>query len=353
LATTTEWDVVVVGGANTDYLARGNELPTRGSTADGDTFLEGPGGKGANQAVAAVRLGARVTLSARLGIDTRGDALHEALAAEGVDLRYVIRDDRCPTGAALIHVDQEGEIQVLAVLGANRRLRPADVERASNVIRSTHVLLAQLEVPVETVSAAVRLARTSGARVVLDPAPAVPLPDDLLQLVDVIRPNAQEAEVLTGIPVRDRESAARAARRLLERGVRAAAVEAGEEGDLLVWSDGEAWLPRIPVDTLDATGAGDAFAATLATALAEGKPLLEAGRMGNAAAALATTAIGAQAGLPRRNALLAFLARETKEAPGEPASAAQQATEGLVTEIENVTPGVGPSEPGTFRRDPE
>jgi ribokinase len=353
VATTPEWDVVVVGGANTDYLARGSALPAPGSTADGDIFLEAPGGKGANQAVAAARLGARVALIARLGIDARGNDLHDALAAEGVDLRYVMRDDRSPTGAALIHVDQTGQKQILAVLGANRRLTPADVERASSVLRSTRVLLAQLEVPVETVSAAVRLARAGGARIVLDPAPAVPLADDLLQLVDVIKPNAQEAEVLTGIPVRNRESASRAARRLIERGVRAAAVQAGDEGDVLVWRDGESWLPRIRIDAVDATGAGDAFAATIASALAEGKPLIEAGRMASAAAALATTAIGAQAGLPRRDRLLAFISRGNMESRRESASTSQEATQGLMTEIENVTPGVGPSEPGTFRKDPE
>lgn len=343
----------MVGGLNTDYLARGTTLPTPGSTADGHTFLEAPGGKGANQAVAAARLGSRVALIGRLGADRRGDALYAALAAEGVDLRYVVRDDRDPTGVAVIQVDQKGQKQILAVLGANRMLTPVDVERASNVIRSTRVLLAQLEVPVETVLAAMRLGRASGARVILDPAPAAPLRDDLLQLLDVIKPNAQEAEVLTGIPVRDRESAAQAARQLLERGVRAAAVAAGDEGDLLVWSDGEEWLPRIPVDTVDRTGAGDAFAATLATVLAEGKLLVEAARMANAAAALATTAVGAQAGLPRRQALLALLAREAKGSAREPPSPAQEATEGLVTEIESLTPGVAPSEPGTFGKDPD
>ena len=302
-----EWDVVVVGSINTDFMIRGPKLPTPGETALGEEFHEGPGGKGANQAVAAARLGARTALVARLGRDRRGDELAERLTAEGVDLRHVGRDADAATGAAVILVDHRGEKEILIAPGANGRMGTADAEAAADAIRSARVVLCQLEIPLEAVSAACRIARAAGAKTVLDPAPARPLPDELLQLLDVIRPNAVEAEALTGIPVHDRGGARRAAKILMDRGVRAVAVQAGDEGNLLVWSDGEYFMPKLPVHSIDATGAGDAFAAGLAVMLAEGRPMGEAGPFANAAAALATTVVGAQSGLPRREAVQRLL----------------------------------------------
>jgi ribokinase len=217
-------------------------------------------------------------------------------------------------------VDRSGEKQILTAPGANRRLTEADVRAAKDTIESAKVLLAQLEVPLPTVALALQLARAAGVRTVLDPAPAVPLSEDILRLVDVIRPNASEAETLTGVPARDRDSAAAAARMLLSRGVGAAVVPAGEPGSLLLTSDEERFIPRFSVESVDATGAGDAFAATLATSLAEGRPLAEAALLGSAAAALATTKLGAQAGLPRRSELLRFVseaAPEHSEAPSQ------------------------------------
>jgi ribokinase len=302
------WDVAVVGSANTDFLVRGPKLPAAGETVEGEDYHEGAGGKGANQAVAAARLGARTAFVARIGRDRRGDELARRLEAEGVDLRGLSRDPESPTGAAVIMVDRRGEKAILVAPGANGRMGAADVEAAADVIRAARVVLCQLEIPLEAVLAACRLARAAEARVVLDPAPARPLPDELLPLLDVIRPNASEAEALTGLRVQDRDSARRAAEWLLARGVGAAAVQAAGEGDLLVWPGGECWLPRLPVQSIDATGAGDAFAAGLAVMLAEGRPWAEAGPFANAAAALATTAVGAQAGLPRREAVYRLLA---------------------------------------------
>jgi ribokinase len=171
------------------------------------------------------------------------------------------------------------------------------------------VLLVQLEVPLEAVEAAVLLARDAGATVVLDPAPATALPDELLGLLDVIKPNAAEAEALTRVAVRDRASARQAAQVLLDHGVEVVAVQAASEGNLLVWGEGEHFLPELAVERVDTTGAGDAFAAALGVLLAEGRPLEEAGQFANAAAALATTVLGAQASLPRRAAVEALLAR--------------------------------------------
>jgi ribokinase len=309
---TIEWDILVVGGANTDYLVQGPRLPAPGETVEGDVFQEASGGKGANQAVAAARLGARVALVARVGIDKRSDALLAGLAQEGVETRYVLRDQEAPTGVALVLVGG-GEKQILTAAGANRRMSVADVEGAATAITTARVVLCQCEVPPEVVTRAAQLGREAGAKMILDPAPPVPLPDELFHLLDVIRPNATEAELLTGVKVKGRGSARTAAERLLGRGVGAAAVQAGDEGNLLVWTNGESWLPKLPVKSVDATGAGDAFAGALAVALAESRPLAEAGAFANAAAALATTALGAQAGLPRREAVLALLASLSAE----------------------------------------
>jgi ribokinase len=298
---------MVVGGVNMDYLVKGERLPGPGETLEGELFQEAPGGKGANQAVAVARLGCRVALIARTGTDDRGKRMLDQLTGEGVDVGYIRRDDAAPTGVALIMVDRSGEKQILTAPGANRRLTEDDVAAAKETVASAKVLLAQLEVPLPAVALALRLARAARVKTVLDPAPAVPLPDDVLQLVDLIRPNASEAETLTGVPVHDRTSAARAARVLLKRGVGAAVVQAGEAGNLLVTPDDERFLPKIPVESVDATGAGDAFAAGLAVGLAEQRSLAEAAVLGNAAAALATTKLGAQAGLPRREEVLRLL----------------------------------------------
>jgi ribokinase len=300
---------VVVGGANFDYLARGPALPRPGETVQGERLLEGPGGKGANQAVAAARLGARVALVARVGADDRGRALLDHLRDDRVDTAHVRSDPAAGTGVALVQVDRRGQKQIMAVPGANLGLTVADVRAAAGTIEAARVLLVQLEIPLECVAEAIRIARRAGARVVLDPAPPTALPDELLGLVDVIRPNASEARALTGIRVSDRASARRAAQALLERGVGAAAVSAGARGNLLVWAGGECWLPKIPVEAIDATGAGDAFAAGLAVALAEGRTLAEAGPFASATAALKTTRLGAQAGLPRRDEVDAFVRR--------------------------------------------
>ncbi|HZX97408.1 MAG TPA: ribokinase [Myxococcales bacterium] len=307
------YDVVVVGKANVDYLARGPNLPGPGEGVNGDAFQEACGGKGANQAVGAARLGARVALVARIGTDARGEMVLAALRGEGVDTGHVSRDPAERTGVALCHVDARGQKQILSALGANSRLHAACVRDAADALRSARVVLTQLGVPFEAFEEAVRIGRAGGAKIVLDPAPGLPLPDALLSALDVIRPNALEAHALTGIRVRDRSSAREAAAQLLRRGAKAAAVQAGSEGDVLLWAGGECWLPRLDVPRVDVTGAGDAFASTLAVSLAEGKPLDAAGRFASAAAALATTALGAQASLPTRAAVNALLEKNRHE----------------------------------------
>ncbi|MCB0062812.1 MAG: ribokinase [Caldilineaceae bacterium] len=300
----TQWDVVVVGGANYDYLVRGSHLPTPGDTVNGNEFQEAPGGKGANQAVAAARLGAKVALLARIGKDTRGDTLMARFAAEGVDTSHVLRDADAATGIALVHVTESGEKQIFVAPGANDQLTAADIADAAPLFANARVLLTQLEIPQESVMAALQQAKNAGLQTILDPAPPRALPDKLLRLVDLIKPNSAEAKSITGIQVSDQNAAHKAAQALLDKGIKTVAVQAGEAGNLLVWGEDERWLPRIEVDSVDATGAGDAFAAALAVALAEGRPLTEAGPFASAAAALTTTNVGAQAALPKRQTVL-------------------------------------------------
>jgi len=304
----TRADIVVVGGTNWDFLLRGPRLPGPGETVAGETFHEGPGGKGANQALGVARLGANVALVSRLGADERGDAVIDALQAARVDVRHVARDSARPTGVALIAVDALGEKQISVAPGANHALSEQDIDAARGAIAFAKVLVVGLEVPIAVVGAALRLAKAAGARTILDPAPALPLSEDLLRLVDVIRPNAAEAELLTNVRVGDARSAAHCGRVLLARGVGAAIIAAGDAGNLVINREEQHLLAHHQVASVDATGAGDAFVAGLAFALAEGRSLVDAAAYGGAAAAFSTTRLGAQAGLPRREDLAALLA---------------------------------------------
>jgi ribokinase len=294
------WDVVVVGSANTDYTVRGKHLPKPGQSVSGELFYIGQGGKGANQAVAAARLGAKVAFIACIGTDERGDDMLKQLREEGVETRFILRDAETPTGAAVIQVEESGEKQILSAKNANGKLT-ADYLRQVPALRDTRVIAMQLEIPLDTVLEAARIGQEAGAQIVLDPAPPKELPDELFQRLTVIKPNSSEAEHLTGVQVTDQDSARRAARRLIERGIQAVAVQAGDEGNLLIWQDGEVWLPKIPVKSVDATGAGDAFSAALAVALAEDQSWEAAGHFASTAAALTTTRMGAQDALPLRD----------------------------------------------------
>src|SRR5215217_5637118 len=301
-------DILVVGGINTDFLVQGPRLPRTGEYVEGYFFLESLGGKGGNAAVAASRLGARSTLLGRVGMDARGLALLEQLDGEGVETRAVSRDPGFSTGVVLEMVDESGRRQSLSAEGANRRLTVADVIAAEERISRADVLLAQLEVPLSAVIAAVHIARAAGTHVVLDPAPPSTLPEELLEAVHVIRLNDAEAEVLTGLEVVDRDSARRAAENLLRRGV-GTAVVAAPQGTLLLGTESELWLPNLPVDWVDTTGAGDAFSAALCVALGERRSLTDAARFAHATAALATMRLGALSGLPNRDQVVSFMAR--------------------------------------------
>jgi ribokinase len=222
-----------------------------------------------------------------------------------VDTRWVCRRSNDLTGVVLIQVDAEGRKQTLAIPGANRHLSPDDLDR--QLIERSKVLLVSTGAPREVVIAAARMANAAGTPVILDPGPPQELPLDIYPLVAMIKPNAFEAKFLTGVHVEDKDSARRAAGILLERGAGAVAIQAGEQGNLLLWQGGESWNPLLPVDVVDTTGAGDAFSAALAVSLAEGWSWEQAGPFANAAAALATTALGAQTALPAREQVLRLL----------------------------------------------
>jgi ribokinase len=290
-----------------DLVVRVGRLPAAGETLLGDAFFTAPGGKGANQAVAAARLGAPTRMVGRVGGDVFGAALRAGLAADGVDVAGVLVDAGAASGVALIQVDHAGENTIVVAPGANAALGAPDLARLETALEGARVLLLQLEVPLDAVLAAARLARARGVTVLLDPAPARDLPDELCALADLITPNEHEAAALVGFEVRDQEQAGRAGRALLARGAGAAVVKLGARGACWCGPGGEQVLPPFPVAAVDTVAAGDAFNGGLAAALSEGRPMPEALRWGLAAGALAVTRAGAQPALPRRAELLALL----------------------------------------------
>lgn len=295
--------VVIVGSSNSDMVVRVPHLPRPGETVLGGEFLTAAGGKGANQAVAAARLGASVAFIARIGCDALGDQALADLRREGIDVRHVSRDPRARSGVALINVSDTGENSIAVAPGANARLTSGHIKKSSRVFTGHGPLLVQLETPLDTIVTAVELARRSGMPVILNPAPARELPDSLLRKVSIITPNQTEAELLTGIRVTDETNAEAAANDLRARGVSTVIITLGAKGAFVVAPDGARRVAGFPVKAVDTTAAGDVFNGALATALAEGRMLNDAVRFANAAAALSVTRKGAQPSAPRRRAV--------------------------------------------------
>jgi ribokinase len=292
--------ICVVGSSNIDLTFRTARLPRPGETLAGKAFHLGFGGKGANQAVMAARLGARVAMISCVGEDVFGEQTVRNFQQHGIDTTHVRRDAGQPTGVASIVVDDAAQNCILLVPGANQALTPADVRAAAPVIQSAGVLLCQLEVPLETSWGAFRLARAAGVRTILNPAPAVPLPEELLALTDLCVPNETETELLTGRSVTTLAEAETAARLLLDRGPQAVLMTLGERGVLTMDREGVEHCPSVSVQAVDASGAGDAFIGSLAVFLVEGLPLAEAVRRANTAAALSVTRPGTQESFPTR-----------------------------------------------------
>lgn len=292
--------IAVVGSINRDTVLRARTIPQPGETVLGTSMTSGRGGKGANQAIAAARLGARVSMVGKVGADADGTGCLGALAAEGIDVEGVGVDVEAPTGHATVIVDDEGENAIVVIPGANALLSPADVRSAGGALRDAAVTLVQLEVRMDVVEATLQLAT---GRVVLNPAPAQRIPAPLLARVDVLVPNRSELAALSGRSVAATfEDVVGQARAI--PGPEAVVVTMGAEGAAVVTSTDAFQVQAIPVDVVDTTGAGDAFCGGLADALARGFELERAVRWGNAVGAIATTRQGAQAALPDRQRVL-------------------------------------------------
>lgn len=292
--------IYVIGSSNTDMVIRTAKLPMPGETVMGTNFIINAGGKGANQAVAAARLGSQVTLIAKVGNDLFGKQALKHFQQENIDASFVGIDSEHPSGVALIGVDAHGENSIMVAPGSNANLDVESVEKALNAVQSGYIILVQLEIPMETVAFAIRKANSSGCKVILNPAPAKNIDPELLKHVHVITPNESEAEILSGIPVTDANSAARAAQKLHDMGVPNIVITLGAKGAFLFSRSARILIPAPVVVPVDTTAAGDCFNGALAVALSEGLPLDKAVRFACGAASISVTRLGAQSSMPYR-----------------------------------------------------
>jgi len=300
--------IAVVGSLNMDLIIRVPRFPEPGEAIHGEDLQTACGGKGANQAYAIARMGQPAHMIGCVGDDAFGDAMLENLRAAGVDIRGVLRRAGKASGTAMILVhDATGQNEIVVASSANRTLTAADVRDAADILRQADAVVAQLETTLSATKAAMALAREAGRISVLNPAPFTPLDDELLGLCDYLIPNETEASQLTGLSVRDPESAAAAAGLLKSRGARNVLITLGADG---VWVESEAWhghLPAFPVRAVDTVAAGDTFIGAFVARLVEGISLREAAQFGCAAAAIAVTRPGAQPSIPSREEVMAFL----------------------------------------------
>ena len=298
---TSRRQILVVGSSNTDMVIKAAHLPRPGETILGGTFFMNPGGKGANQAVAIARLGGPVTFICKTGSDIFGHQSQQLFEEEGINTSYVFSDSGNPSGVALITVDEKAENCIVVASGANANLPPSDLEKAEEAIERAALVLIQLEVPMETVCFVADIAWQKGKKVILNPAPAHPLPVDLLRHLYLITPNETEAEMITGVKITDESSAAEAARALSGMGVQHVIITLGSKG-ALIYSNGKAeMVPALKVEAVDTTAAGDVFNGALTVALSEGRSLKEAARFACKASAISVTRVGAQSSAPYRN----------------------------------------------------
>ncbi|MBG0787809.1 MAG: ribokinase [Anaerolineaceae bacterium] len=290
--------VLVVGSINMDLVVRVPHSPRPGETVLGGDFETFPGGKGANQAVAAARMGGEVSMVGRVGSDNFGDTLIQGLVEDKIRTTYVIKDTDTPTGIAMIAVAANGENLIVVASGANYKVTEEDVTNARDIMRDTDLLLLQLECPMEVVTAAVDLAKAYDIPVVLNPAPAQPLSQSLLANVDILTPNETELMMLA-----EEDTVDKAVEKVLSWGTKNLVVTLGANGARVVTEGVDKHIPAHEITAVDTTAAGDAFNGALAVAYAEGKSLLEAVEYGMAAGALAATRRGAQPSLPTRDAV--------------------------------------------------
>ena len=293
--------IIVIGSSNTDMVVKSKKIPSPGETILGGDFLMNAGGKGANQAVAAARLGGIVTFVTKTGNDLFGDQAKHLFDIEGIDTRFIIKDLKNPSGIALIMVDENGENCIVVAPGSNASLTAYDISDEVYINDPTDVYLMQLEIPVSTVEFVAEKVSKNGNKVILNPAPARQISEDLFRTLYLITPNEVEAELLTGIKVTDPISAEKAAEKLLAKGVKNVIITLGATGAFLLSGKTSKIIPVIPVKAVDSTAAGDVFNGALAVAISEGRELEEAVIFANKAASISVTRMGAQASAPYRN----------------------------------------------------
>jgi ribokinase len=306
-------NIIVVGSLNADLVVRTPRFPQPGETISGEDLQIIPGGKGANQAVAAARQGTPTAMVGRVGSDSFGPELIGNLRQNGVDTSHVQIDSESATGTAIIVVDANGQNSIVLSPGGNGRVTPADLDNVS--FADARLLLLQLEIPVDAVQAAAKRAKESGLRVLLNPAPARPLPEELLSLPDFLVPNESELSLLTKLPVQDIASAEQAAKMLLERGIQNVIVTLGANGALIVNGEFTKHIPSFKVDVVDTTAAGDAFIGGFASALLQNKSMEDAVQYGCACGALAATKFGAQPSLPTKEEVESFMSLRGRSSP--------------------------------------
>lgn len=299
--------ILVVGSTNTDMVIKADHLPAPGETILGGHFFMNPGGKGANQAVAAKRLGGEVTFIAKTGNDIFGGRSIQLFKEEGIDITHMIIDAEHPSGVALITVDKNAENCIVVASGANATLSPADLGPATELIKKAGIVLMQLEIPLETVLYVALIAKAQGAQVILNPAPACPLDEALLTCISIITPNKKEAEMLSGISINDMVSTASAARAIREKGVETVIITLGATGAYISNKDMDVLIPSHAVNAVDTTAAGDVFNGALAVALSEGIPLKQAVAFACKAASISVTRLGAQSAAPHRSEIESIL----------------------------------------------
>jgi len=306
--------IVVIGSANMDMIVKISHLPRGGETVLGEDFIQSRGGKGANQAIAAARLGADVTFVARLGKDHFGQDAFDAYKREGINTKYIVWDDETPSGIALIMVDPVGEDIICVAPGANGKLSTDDILDAEAAIKSADCLLLQLEIPLKTVEFAIGLAEGHRVRVILNPAPMAKLSPDLLEKVNVLTPNETEAAALTGNYMSHPRDLALIIKTKFN--IKNVIVTMGKEGAFITGAQ-HPNVPAFPVESVDTTGAGDAFNGALVVALARGDELANAVKFANAVAALSTTKFGAQTSLPTLDEVNDFIKKSSSHLAAE------------------------------------
>lgn len=291
--------IVVIGSSNTDMTVMTDRLPVPGETVLGGLFSMGNGGKGANQAIAAKRLGGDVSFICKVGQDLFGHNSVEHYKKEGIDIAGIMYSDE-PSGVALITVDKKAENCIVVASGSNNDISVDDIEANKKVIESSGIVLLQLEIPVAAVLRAAKLAHDAGAYVVLNPAPACELPDEIYKYISLMIPNQTEITLMTGIEARDEAGAAKAAESLRAKGVKDVIVTMGAKGSIIYYNGVAEFIPSKKVKAVDTTAAGDTFCGALCVALSEGKGLVEAAKFATCASAITVQKMGAQESIPYR-----------------------------------------------------